>query len=538
MNRIFETIFDSYQAVEKVGEGGSGQVFRVESEDGQTYAVKCLDADKISTKKLKRFKNELYFCLRNVHINIIQVHDYGTTTFKGKECLFYVMPYHEATLRSLIEEGIGLKKIPQYFSQILEAVQVAHQREIWHRDLKPENILYDSSSDLLLVADFGIAHFCEEFLQTSVETGRQERLANFQYAAPEQRTKGRSVDFKADVYALGLILNEMFTGEVPHGTNYKIIASMAHDFAHLDELIERMIRQSPDERPTIREVINELRKGSLMSHEAKEAPSLVKEQKAGEINLLSPAQGAWDEHWLADNRARATEGLEKLRLPGSMEICYALSNQKLNASPKELLEAAKRAEIHAFGWAIGVVPEIPEYKPRPTSNGIVTEVTLKDMPWVSGQVDIYDFWTLRTNGDFYLNKSIYEDSFHREKKGKALFFDTRIERIAEALLHCTRLYSHLGVQSDSPVHIMIRHSGLKYRLLLATSPERSLTLINRTCVENEIERIYQIPLTTIEADLVSAVKQYAQPLFALFDFQEFHDKVYRQIIEEYTRKIS
>lgn len=453
--------------------------------------------------------------------------------------LAYNKSFEPTTLRSLIGEGISLEKIPQYFSQILEAVQVAHQQEIWHRDLKPENILYDSSSDLLLVADFGIAHFCEEFLITSMETGLQERLANFQYAAPEQRTKGRSVDFKADVYALGLILNEMFTGEVPHGTNYKSIASVAPKFAYLDKLVDRMIRQFPDERPNISEVMDELRKSSLMLYQAKEMSSLHnEEQRAGEIKLLSAAQVAWDEHWLVDNRARATEGLEKIGLPGSMEICFALSNQKLNASQKELLEAAKQAEIHAFGWAIGVVPEIPEYKPRPTSDGIVTEVTLKDMPWVSGQVDTYDFWTLRTNGDFYLKKSIYEDSFHREKRGKALFFDTRIERIAEALLYCTRLYSHLGVESANPVHIMIRHSGLKHRTLSATSPERSFTLIKRTCIENESKRTYQIPLTIIEADLVSAVKLYAQPLFTLFDFQEFHDKVYRQIIEEYTRKIA
>ena len=76
-----------------------------------------------------------------------------------------------------------------------------------------------------------------------------DRLANFQYAAPEQRSRGAEVDQRADIYALGLILNEMFTGEIPFGTGFKTIVKVASGYEYLDSMVEEMIRQSPEERP-------------------------------------------------------------------------------------------------------------------------------------------------------------------------------------------------------------------------------------------------------------------------------------------------
>jgi serine/threonine protein kinase len=73
-------------------------------------------------------------------------------------------------------------------------------------------------------------------------------LANFQYAAPEQRTRGKKIDKRADIYALGLILNELFTAELAHGTNYKTIASVANDYPYLDSLVEKMLQQDPTSR--------------------------------------------------------------------------------------------------------------------------------------------------------------------------------------------------------------------------------------------------------------------------------------------------
>ena len=83
-------------------------------------------------------------------------------------------------------------------------------------------------------------------------------MANWKYAAPEQREQ-RNIDHLADIYALGLILSEMFTGHLAQGTNYKKVASVAPEFAYVDDLISVMIEYEPAQRPqSIREVKRQL----------------------------------------------------------------------------------------------------------------------------------------------------------------------------------------------------------------------------------------------------------------------------------------
>jgi serine/threonine protein kinase len=101
----------------------------------------------------------------------------------------------------------------------------------------------------MLISDFGIAHFSEEDLLTAVETKADQRLANFIYAAPEQKARGKRTDGRTDIFALGLMLNEIFTGIVPHGTGYASIESVSAEHAFLDPLVERMTRNRPEDRP-------------------------------------------------------------------------------------------------------------------------------------------------------------------------------------------------------------------------------------------------------------------------------------------------
>jgi serine/threonine protein kinase len=255
--KVFETTFAKYFDEGIIGQGGSGQVHRVIDELGQKFAVKILDPAKASGTKLRRFKNEINFSLRNQHRNIISVIDHGLYKSGGKDSPFYVMPFYDGSLRRLIATGIAPAKVLHYFALILDGIEAAHLQKVFHRDLKPENILHDPKSDMLLIADFGIAHFDEDELYTWVETKPHERLANFQYAAPEQRTRGMEVDHRADIFAIGLILNEMFTGEVPHGTGFKTIESVASDYSYLDALVVEMIQQSPRERYASIEIIKQ-----------------------------------------------------------------------------------------------------------------------------------------------------------------------------------------------------------------------------------------------------------------------------------------
>ncbi len=245
----FETTFTRYTATGFLGEGGAGRIYKATDDAGLEVAIKLLDPLKANGEKRRRFKNELSFGLKFQHPNVITTLDHGLFIEGDKSSPFYVMPLYSGSLRVLMEKGISTDNILPYFSQLLDGVEAAHLKKVIHRDLKPENILYDLKENRLLVADFGTAHFEEEELFTLVETAPNTRLANFQYAAPEQRRRGLQVDHRADIYALGLMLNEMFTGDVPQGTGYRTISNVAPEYSYLDELISAMIRHSSADRP-------------------------------------------------------------------------------------------------------------------------------------------------------------------------------------------------------------------------------------------------------------------------------------------------
>ena len=238
--RSVETAFSEYKLAEILGEGGAGKVYAATAEDNISVAIKILTT---STKdKRRRFKNEINFLERNKHQNIVSVLDHGTTLIDNVVHPFYVMPRYDCNFRDIINR-VSPEETLDHFMQILEGIEAAHLQKVIHRDL------FDRKRTILAIADFGIARFEEDFLITPVTTAPQQRLANFRYAAPEQRS-GQNIGAPADVYALGLILNESFTGETPVGTDYRTISSVAETFGYLDEIVSAMIRQSPANRPT------------------------------------------------------------------------------------------------------------------------------------------------------------------------------------------------------------------------------------------------------------------------------------------------
>ena len=123
-----------------------------------------------------------------------------------------------------------------------------HKNGVIHRDIKPENILLNKNDNKPVIADFGIAHFENDDLATIIETKKTDRMANFMYAAPEQRKKGGECSPQTDIYAAALLLNEMFTKEIPQAGGYKKISDMNKEYEYLDNLFEEMYKQNPQER--------------------------------------------------------------------------------------------------------------------------------------------------------------------------------------------------------------------------------------------------------------------------------------------------
>ena len=190
---VLKSAFVTYTVESEIGGGGAGVVCSVRSDTGEDYAAKILRSE-LDTAKLKRFRNELFFCFREDHPHLVKVVDFGRTD-SGQP--FYIMPIASGTLRSLLTQGIPQADCLSIFSQILDGVEAAHLKGVIHRDLKPENILVDRDTGKIKVADFGIARFDEESLHTQIETKPSDRLANWEYAAPEQRRSGLVVDHRA-----------------------------------------------------------------------------------------------------------------------------------------------------------------------------------------------------------------------------------------------------------------------------------------------------------------------------------------------------
>jgi hypothetical protein len=232
-----------------------------------------------------------------------------------------------------------------------------------------------------------------------------------------------------------------------------------------------------------------------------------------------------NDYWSAYQQGLAQEGAKKNQVNGSMEIRIGL-HESLNKSQIELLNAVRRAEIKTFGWPIGILLENrDEYRPRPYTDGIKAEISIFE----PGQRNSYDYWSLRVNGDFYLMQSLFEN----ERKPEAIFFNTRIVRITEAILFSSRLYENLGVFSGAQFSLGIGHSGLAGRILTSSSLNRNVVAgvcrEERCWTEIVIERGKEGEL------LVEYVRQIAEPLFLLFDFQTFEKINYEDIVRRFEK---
>ena len=184
-----------------------GVVYKArDRETGEVVALKVLKPEiAIDPVAAERFINEVRLSRRITHKNVTRVYEF---TRAGKTA-YLSMEYVEGeSLRSIVERmgAVGLRKGVQIGRQICAALHEAHSQGIVHRDLKPENVMLDRSGNVK-VMDFGIARL----LDTSATMTASGIIGTPAYMAPEQ-AEGRPVDVRTDIYAVGLILYEIFTG--------------------------------------------------------------------------------------------------------------------------------------------------------------------------------------------------------------------------------------------------------------------------------------------------------------------------------------
>ena len=235
----------------EIAQGGNSSVYKASTlNDSRVYAIKILQTTKSKEKK-ERFLKEVSFCESVTHPNIVPIYGYGDIDTH----LCYVMPLYPKTLRHLIPTEHDYATLLDIALQLCHAISYVHSRSIIHRDIKPENIFVAEDGTLVL-ADFGIAHFNDP--TQSITTGW---LGNKSYAAPEQLIKESDVQVStaSDIYALGKIINELFTKENPSGSHYRKAFDVDPMLSSIDWVVDSCMAQNPTDRPSIDEVQSEIR---------------------------------------------------------------------------------------------------------------------------------------------------------------------------------------------------------------------------------------------------------------------------------------
>ena len=199
---------DRYRIVSLLGTGGMGEVYRAtDLRLNQQVALKFLPADLARDPKfLERFNNEVRIARQVSHPNVCRVYDIG----EAEGLAFISMEYVDGEdLHSLLRRigRLPPDKAIEIARKLCAGLAAAHDKGVLHRDLKPGNIMIDGRGHVL-ITDFGLAGVIG-----SIE-GAEVRNGTPAYMAPEQLS-GKEVSTQSDIYALGVVLYEMFTGKPP-----------------------------------------------------------------------------------------------------------------------------------------------------------------------------------------------------------------------------------------------------------------------------------------------------------------------------------
>lgn len=209
-NYVGKRLDGRYEIQELIGVGGMAVVYKAyDNIDDRIVAVKILKEEFLQNEEFRRrFKNESKAIAVLSHPNIVKVYDVSF----GDRLQYIVMEYVEGiTLKEYIEQQkvINWKEALHFVTQILRALQHAHDKGIVHRDIKPQNIMLLQNGNIK-VTDFGIARFSRSETRTMTESA----IGSVHYISPEQ-ARGEITDDKADIYSVGVVLYEMLTGQLP-----------------------------------------------------------------------------------------------------------------------------------------------------------------------------------------------------------------------------------------------------------------------------------------------------------------------------------
>ncbi|MEO5922273.1 MAG: protein kinase [Bryobacteraceae bacterium] len=227
-----------YRILGMLGRGGMGEVYKAHDLIlNQAVALKFLNPAHVSEAALIRFRNEVRIARQVSHPNVCRVYDLGMV--EGLH--FLSMEYiDDEDLASLLRRigRLPQDKAIEFTRKICAGLGAAHERGVLHRDLKPANIMIDGRGQVR-ITDFGLAALAAEIPLSDIRSGTPA------YMSPEQKA-GKEVTTRSDIYSLGLVLHEMFTGKQRKAGTTTHPTEIVKD---LDPAIERLILRCLEEEP-------------------------------------------------------------------------------------------------------------------------------------------------------------------------------------------------------------------------------------------------------------------------------------------------
>jgi len=281
-----DTMVSHYRIIEKIGAGGMGEVYLAyDTELNRKVALKFLPPHLCENEDCrKRFKREAQATAKLSHPNIIHV--YEVSEYQGRP--FFAMEHVEGhSLREVIKQGkLTVTETIALTMQICEGLQEAHEAGIIHRDIKPSNIIIDRKGRPKLL-DFGLA----AIKGTDKLTKTGSTLGTVGYMSPEQ-ARGNIVDYRTDIWSLGVVFYEMITGELP----FKADFDQATIYLILNEEPPSIKSRRSDVPNDLERIIEKaLAKGTRERYESaqdlkKDLESLVKTRRLGSAGGKASAQ--------------------------------------------------------------------------------------------------------------------------------------------------------------------------------------------------------------------------------------------------------
>ncbi|MCC7015008.1 MAG: serine/threonine protein kinase [Planctomycetes bacterium] len=229
-----------------VGEGGMGAVYKARDKElERVVALKILTVQEGERAQFdERFAREARALARLAHPNIAGVHDHG----RAGPWSYLVLEYvdGENLRRVMRSRGVKPAEALRWVGEICSALQYAHDNGVVHRDIKPENVLVDAAGRIKVV-DFGLAKLSDRRPGEATLTGTQQSLGTWHYMAPEQYERPQTVDHRADIYSLGVVLYELLTGEVPVG-RFELPSQKIQVDVRVDDVVLKSLAREPEKR--------------------------------------------------------------------------------------------------------------------------------------------------------------------------------------------------------------------------------------------------------------------------------------------------